>query len=29
MEWPEWINIYKAVIEFMQVASRLWYEIML
>ncbi len=23
----EWINIYKAVIEFIQVISKLWYEI--
>ncbi len=22
----EWINIYKAVIEFIQVVSKLWYE---
>ncbi len=22
----EWINIYKAVIEFIQVISKLWYE---
>ncbi len=22
----EWINIYKAVIEFTQVISKLWYE---
>ncbi len=22
----EWINVYKAVIEFMQVVSKLWYE---
>ncbi len=22
----EWINIYKAVIEFIQIISKLWYE---
>ncbi len=26
MAIEEWINIYKAVIEFIQVISKLWYE---